>query len=90
MREFIVTLNHGEKITVRADRVVRLDHQYLELVLDQEPTMADPDASGATVAMFERSRVAMVVAREHLVAEEKCEPLDPPHLVPDAASDIPF
>ena len=90
MREFIVTLTHGEKLTVKADRVVRIDHQYLGLVLEHTPTMADPDSSAATVALFDRSRVVMVVAREHLVSEEKCEPLDPMHVIGDPNSEIPF
>jgi hypothetical protein len=91
MRELIVTMTHGEKLVVKADRVVRVDHQYLGLVLEHTPTVSDPDASAATVALFDRSRVAMVVCREHLVSEEKCEPLDPSHVVHhDPDSEIPF
>ena len=85
MREFIVTLTHGEKLTVRADRVACTDHQYLGLVLES----SESESPAATVAIFERSRVAMVVSREHLVSQERCEPLDPAFVV-DQSSEIPF
>ncbi len=89
MREFVVTLRCGLRFVVKADRVVRLDAQYLALVLDRTPTIGDAEGSADTVALFERSQVAVVVAREHLVSEEKCDPI-PPYEDDARVSDIPF
>lgn len=72
MHEFVVTLRCGLKFVVKAERVVLLDRQFLALVIARE---GDFDANGDTVALFERSQVAAVVARDHLVSEERCDPI---------------
>lgn len=84
MREFVVTLHSGKKYTVRADRLAFLDHETLGLVVD-----AAPPAGGAgdtTVAVFDRRRVLVAVAADHLVSEA-----DVPEVVAaDPNADIPF
>jgi hypothetical protein len=90
MREFVVTLRCGLKFVVKADRVVRLDHQYLALILDRPPAIGDADGPGDIVAMFERNQAAVVVARNNLVSEEKCDPIGPGELDGAGNSDIPF
>jgi hypothetical protein len=72
MREFVVTLRCGVKFVVKAERVVLLDRQFLALVVSRPDADA---AEGETVALFDRGQVAAVVARDHLVSEERCEPL---------------
>jgi hypothetical protein len=90
MREYVVTLRCGLKFVVKADRVVRLDHQYLALVVDRPPTIGDADGVGDIVAMFERNQAAVIVARNHLVSEEKCDPIGPESDTDARHSDIPF
>lgn len=80
MREFVVTLRCGLKFVVRADRVVLLDRQFLALVVG--------DADGDTVALFDRAQVAATVARDHLVSEERTDPI--PGRGADPTDDIPF
>ena len=72
MREFVVTLRCGLKFVVKAERVVLLDRQFLALVV---PRDGESDANGEPVALFDRAQVAAVVARDHLVSEEKCDPI---------------
>ena len=72
MREFVVTLRCGLKFVVKAERVVLLDRQFLALVIPRE---GDFDSNGETVALFDRNQVAAVVARDHLMSEEKCDPI---------------
>jgi hypothetical protein len=72
MREFVVTLRCGLKFVVKAERVVLLDRQFLALVTNRD---GDADLNGEPVAMFDRSQVAAVVARDHLVSEERCDPI---------------
>lgn len=68
MREFVVVLRSGVRYTVRAERIV-WEPPYLALVLSREPH------GGDTVAMFTQHEVAAVFAREHLVSEERGEPI---------------
>ena len=89
MREFIVTLRGGLRVTVRADRVV-LDQQWLSLVLDKAATPGVPTTGGDVVALFERAQVALVVAKENLVSEEKGDPISGPYTVDAADTPIPF
>jgi hypothetical protein len=72
MREFVVTLRCGLKFVVKAERVVLLDRQFLALVVNRD---GDTDGNGETVALFDRAQVAAVVARDHLVSEERCDPI---------------
>jgi hypothetical protein len=89
MREFIVTLRGGLRVTVRADRVV-LDDQWLSLVLDKVASPGDPTPGGDVVALFERVLVALVVAKENLVSEEKGDPVSGPYTVDASDAPIPF
>ena len=86
MREFLVTMRGGLRVTVRADRVV-LDDQWLSLVLDKA---GDPTPGGDVVALFERVQVALVVAKENLVSEEKGDPVSGPYTVDAGDAPIPF
>jgi hypothetical protein len=87
MREFIVTLRCGVKFVVKAERVVLLDRQFLALAVSR-PEADDPN--GDTVALFDRSQVAAVVARDHLILEERGEPLVGRFTDVDADDPIPF
>jgi hypothetical protein len=89
MHEFVVTLRCGLKFVVRADRVVLLDRQFLALLLAQPGGEGEADTGGETVALFERAQVAAVVARGHLVSEERCDPIPGPYGA-DPRDDIPF
>ena len=51
--------------------------------------VAGNDSAGETVALFERAQVAAVVAKAHLVSEERCDPITGPYADPRDA-DIPF
>lgn len=83
MREYIVTLRSGQRITVKAaHRVITSDHQFVVLT-DQVPTPDHPD----TVAMFDRREVVSIIARDYLVSEDKVAPT---HVVVDPNDDIPF
>lgn len=88
MREFVVTLRSGYRVTVRADRVITPDHQpdgYVRLVVDRHPAGGGSDAE--VVALFEGRTVAAVVAREHLVSEVPPDPAAPSLVIDDG---IPF
>jgi len=87
MREFVVTLRCGLKFVVKADRVVLLDRQFLALVVALPGDGDEPN--GETVALFERAQVAAVVAKDHLVSEERCDPI-PNRIGEMVDGDIPF
>jgi hypothetical protein len=87
MREFVVTLRCGLKFVVKAERVVLLDRQFLALVIPRE---GEFDANGETVALFDRAQVAAVVARDHLVSEERCDPIASRFGVEGGDDAIPF
>jgi hypothetical protein len=70
MSEFVVTLRCGLKFVVRASRVALLDRQFLALLAER-----DGNTDGETVALFDRTQVAAVVARDNLVSEDRCEPI---------------
>ena len=89
MHEFVVTLRCGLKFVVKADRVVLLDRQFLALVLTLPGADGEPATNGETVALFERAQVAAVVAKGHLVSEERCDPIAGPYEI-DGRDDIPF
>jgi hypothetical protein len=90
MRQFTVTLRSGHRVTVQADRVVRHDAQYIALILERPPSISDPSPQGDPVALFDSSEVVSVVSREHLISEEKGDPIEPSHVVRDDGSSIPF
>ena len=90
MHEFVVTLRNGTRFTVKADRVVLDDPQYVALVHDRRPTIGDPNPLAGAVALFVRGEVAAVVSRDHLVGEEKVDPISPHYVGGDPNSDIPF
>lgn len=82
MREFVVTLHTGKKLTVRADRIALIDPDTLGLVVEAVPTTGGPGES--MVAVFDRRQVITAVAADHLVAES-----DEPAVV-DPNANIPF
>ena len=84
MREFLVTLRGGLRVTVNADRVV-LDSEWLSLVVDKSAT-----PGGDVVALFEQAQVAFVVAKDNLVSEEKGDPVSGPYTVDAGDAPIPF
>ncbi len=86
MYDFVVTLRSGLRLTVKADRMVVPDQQYIALVLGRPAVGEDPLANA--VALFERGQVALVIARSHLISEEKGEPM--PYVVGRDDSGIPF
>ena len=83
MREFVVTLRCGVKFVVKAEQVILLDRQFLALIVRRDGEDND------TVALFDRGQVAAVVARDHLVSEERGEPLDG-RFVGEVDDPIPF
>jgi hypothetical protein len=89
MREFVVTLRGGLRVTVRADRVV-LDREWLSLVTDRAASPGDPTPGADVVALFEQAQVALVVAKENLVSEEKGDPVSGPYTVDAGDAPIPF
>lgn len=89
MREYIVTLRCGKRYTVKAERV-RSHADYLALVVAPEPAIGDLDPFDGVVALFEQRQVAVVVVRDHLISEEKCEPVDPHFVASVPDTDIPF
>jgi len=89
MREFIVTLRCGIRYTIKADRV-RHEQGYLALVLTRVCAVSDPE-DHEVIALFEQGQVAVVVARDQLVSEEKGEPIKGPFYVGASRdSDVPF
>jgi hypothetical protein len=87
MREFVVTLQTGYRVTVRADRMVLPDYHansHLRLVVDGGSA---GDSTPLVVALFEGTAVASVVARDHLVSEDRVEPVQ---VIAKADGDIPF
>lgn len=89
MHEFVVTLRCGLKFVVKADRVALLDRQFLALVMTIPGEDGEPPTTGETVALFERAQVAAVIAKAHLVSEERCDPI-PGAYETDGRDDIPF
>ena len=88
MREYVVTLRSGHRVTVKAARVVVQSHENLVMLADDGPTIADPNPAANAVALFARDMVVSVVARDHLVGEEKVAPA---HVVGGGPNDdIPF
>ncbi len=90
MREFVVTLRCGKRYTVKADRVVVHNSQYLALVIDRASTASNPDPEGDIISLFEREQVTVVVTREHLISEEKCDSIPGPYVVSNDDRPIPF
>ena len=74
MREFIVTLRGGRRLTIKADRCVN-EGLSIELVVDvaQDEPMFSSRPRTDLVAIFDRSEVVAVVATDHLT-EEGFEP----------------
>jgi hypothetical protein len=70
MREFIVTLRGGRRLTIKADRCVNSGGS-VELVADagQDAPMFSSRPAVDLVAVFERGEVVAVVATDHLTDE---------------------
>ena len=79
MLVYVVALHAGRRYSIRADGVNLTQNGCLEL-------HADTPAGRQVVALFDRSDVVSVVAKEFLVSEEQGE--SSPHLVGSSA--IPF
>lgn len=90
MPEYLVVLRSGQRFTVRADRF-RFESGYLTFTVNPPPSIANNDPFAGVVGLFEKKQVVLVVTREHLVAEEKGEPIPGPHMVGATDDDpIPF
>jgi hypothetical protein len=90
MPEFIVALRSGQRFTVKADRF-RFEGGYLALSVAPPPSVANNDPFAGVVGLFEKKQVLLVVTREHLVAEEKGEPIQSSQVVGVSDDDpIPF
>ncbi|HSQ55599.1 MAG TPA: hypothetical protein VLM40_07620 [Gemmata sp.] len=89
MREFVVTLRCGKRYTVKADRLRREDG-HLMLVASQSSAIGDLDPFHGVIALFDERQVAVVIARDHLIAEEEGSPVDPHYVASDGESNIPF
>ena len=102
MREFIVLLRSGVRYTVKADRVCVCDRMFMTFVVDpihrRTEIAGESDGeeigdaeigTGDIVALFEPQQVFVVLSREHLVAEEKGEPILGPHII-GGGDPIPF
>jgi len=87
VREYTVTLRSGKRYTVKAERITR-DRGYVAFVVSTASIGTDP--LDGVVAMFDEKQVAVVVARDNLVSEEKGEPIDPHYVADDGDSEIPF
>jgi hypothetical protein len=91
MREFVVTLRSGLRITVRAHRMDLLASGHLALVVDQEREIGDFQSLSGAVALFEGHQVLNVISKEHLVAEERYDPgTDPDVIASPPGDEIPF
>lgn len=88
MNEFVVALRNGLRFTMKAHRVVVADG-YLALVDDGAATAGSADPLDGAIGLFAKNEVALVFAKEHLLAEEKGDPIDPQYVV-GGHSDIPF
>jgi len=86
--DFIVTLRSGLQLTVRADRLVVSDPQFIALVAGPPDDGEGPLANA--VALFERGQVAFLVARKQLLSEKKGKAIVSPHAIVHDDSDIPF
>src|SRR2546421_469414 len=84
----VLSVRIAEEAMKLNDREV-LDGQFLALVPSPPGGDGEADSPGETVALFERAQVAAVVARAHLVSEERCDPITGPYADPRDA-DIPF
>ena len=90
MLAFIVTLRCGRRYTVRAEELRYTDGGGLELWGFPPATEAEPYPAKRIIALFNAHEVIAVVAKEHLVAEERGEPIAPPLVVGHGNDPIPF
>ena len=79
MREFVVELRTGQRLTVSADHCRIRDDGFLELVVD----LVSPNSGTDLVAAFERNAVLWAIAKPQLVSVEQ-------QAVPERGVDIPF
>jgi hypothetical protein len=86
---FIVTLRSGRRYTVRAEEPRFTPGGCLELWGFPPATEAEPYPAKRIIALFDAHEVVAVVAKEHLVTEERGEQIAPP-LVVDRGDAIPF
>jgi hypothetical protein len=87
---FQVTLRSGQRYTVGAEELRFTHGGYLELWGFPPATEVEPYPGKRVVALFPDREVVAVVAKEHLVAEERGEPIAPPLVVNQGDDAIPF
>jgi hypothetical protein len=89
MFAFIVTLRSGHRYTIRAEELRVSGDGSVEFLAAPAPA-DDAGLARKVIALFDRSDVLSIVAREHLVACEEPGTVNPrPHVV--AKTDpIPF
>ncbi len=90
MPEFMVAFRSGQRFTVKADRF-RFESGYLMFTVTPPPSVANSDPFAGVVGLFEKKQVVLIVTREHLIAEEKGEPIQGPYVIECEDDDpIPF
>jgi len=86
---FVVTLRCGRRYTVQAEELRFNFGAYLELWGFPLATDAEPFPGKRIVGVFQLKDVVAVVAKEHLLSEERGEQISPP-LVVNTGDEIPF
>ncbi len=76
MREFIVELNFGKRLVVRADRCVPRYEGTIDFLIDVAPSdeIGRYNEAPQTVAIFDRRQVMWIADKEHLLSEGKWSP----------------
>jgi hypothetical protein len=85
VREFVVELHSGKRLTIRADRCVPQYEGTINFLVDVAPSdeigrlSTGPD----TGAVLDRRQVVWIADKEHLLSEERWTPArgpdEPPH-----------
>lgn len=87
MHQFVVAFRNGLRFTIKADRLLVADG-YLALIDDSAIPAVTADPFAGAIGLFTKNEVAVVFTQEHLVSEEKGEPIDPDYVI--RQSDVPF
>ena len=89
MLAYIVTMRSGHRYTVRAEELRQSSDGLYEFIAAPPAGADDPAAAKQVVALFDRSDVFSVVARECLISAEEPNEGARPHMIAKA-DPIPF